>query len=317
MPASTDHTLARALVVATILGFLAWPSALRAELAAAKITIESWVRPPGDAEAVEAGTLPRTKVDLDSLPLTQARRFDAQYGKQLWFEGVPLTTLLTRLGPPASVDLALLHFANGMVVPLPFRDPTVLSRLEPFIALRTRTSAGAPFASEFPPLTRKAREYADVPLTRFSANKMVVTRLWHPAIGDKVQADFSPWTFVDSLVAVEFVEAAPYYKQFDVDSRSDAQAGLTLFRQTCQFCHGARKVGAKFGWDFVEPAPLYSYRKGGTRLYYHVHFRRYDAIERGQHMPALKFMTQADAGTLWQWLKAIGTRPMLAYSPSH
>jgi hypothetical protein len=52
------------------------------------------------------------------------------------------------------------------------------------------------------------------------------------------------------------------------------------------------------------------------RLYYHVHFRRYDAIARGQQMPALKSMNEADAANLYQWLKALGTKPMPAYAPT-
>jgi mono/diheme cytochrome c family protein len=315
MPARTVHPRTRAAFLAIVVGSPGAAFAAGAD-APAKISIESWVRPAGDAAAVEAGTLQRTTVDLHSLALTEGRRFDAQYGKYLWFEGVPLTVLLARLEPPASVDLALLHFANGMVVPLPLRNQQVLDQLDPFIALRMRASPRGPYQTALPPLTRKARDYVDVPVTRFSGNKMVVARLWHPAVADRAQADFSPWAFVDTLVAVELVAAAPYYKQFDVDSGSESRAGLALFQQTCQFCHGARKVGAKFGWDFVDPAPLYSYRKGEARLYYHVHFRRYDAVERGQNMPALKFMTQEDAGKLWQWLKAIGTKPMLAYAPS-
>jgi mono/diheme cytochrome c family protein len=193
----------------------------------------------------------------------------------------------------------------------------LLDQLDPFIALRMRASPDATYQAGFPPVTRKARDYVDVPATRFSGNKLVVARLWHPALGEKVQADFSPWALADSLVAVEFVQTAAYYKQFEVDSGAEARKGLALFQQSCQFCHGARKVGAKFGWDFVEPAPLYTYRKGQARLYYHVAFRRYDAVERGQQMPALKSMTKDDAGDLWQWLKAIGTKPMPAYSPSH
>jgi len=299
---------------AMIAGVVGWPGAARAT-ADSPVVVESWVRPAGDDAALEA--FPHAKIDLGSLPHTEGRRFDAQYGKHLWFEGVPLSALIGRLKPPGSVDLALLHFANGMVVPLSLKDQHALDQLDPFIALRMRSSPKGPYAKEFPPVMKRASDYADVPATRFSGNKLVVARLWHPALGEKVQGDFSPWALADSLVAVEFVEAAPYYKQFDVDASAEARAGLDLFQKSCQFCHGARKVGAKFGWDFVEPSPLYTYRKGEKRLYYHVHFRRYDAIQRGQNMPALKSMTEADAGNLWQWLKAIGTQPMPAYAPAH
>jgi mono/diheme cytochrome c family protein len=302
-------------LLAIVAGAAAWPGTARAA-GENQMIVESWVRPAGDAAALEMPSHQRTKVDLASLGRTEGRRFDAQYGKYLWFEGVPLSSLLARLGPPASVDLALLHFANGMVVPLPLQNRQVLDQLDPFIALRMRSSPKATYGTEFPPLKKRASDYADVRTTQFSGNKLVVARLWHPALGEKVQADFSPWALADSLVAVEFVESGPYYKQFDVDASPEARAGLDLFRKSCQFCHGARKVGAKFGWDFVEPTPLYTYRKSEKRLYYHVHFRRYDAVARGQNMPALKSMTEADAGNLWQWLKVMGTKPMPAYAPS-
>lgn len=305
------------VLVVSVVGFLAWPALASAAPAEDKVLVESWVRPPGDGAAFEAATFPRTKVDLGSFARSEGRRFDSQYGKYLWFEGLPLAALIARLQPPPSVDLALLHFANGMVVPLPIKDRHALEQLDPFIALRMRSSPKAPYGAEFPPLVKRARDYADVRATQFSGNKLVVARLWHPALAEKVQADFSPWALADSLVAVEFVETAAYYKQFDVDDSAQTRAGLELFRGSCQFCHGARKVGAKFGWDFVEPTPLYTYRKGEKRLYYHIHFRRYDAVARGQSMPALKSMTEADAGNLWQWLKAIGTKPMPAYAPGH
>jgi mono/diheme cytochrome c family protein len=300
---------------AIVAGALAWPAAARAATEN-QIIVESWVRPAGDAAALETAAFQRSKVDLSSLAHTEGRRFDAQYGKYAWFEGVSLSSLIASLKPPASVDLALLHFANGMAVPLSLGDKQALDQLDPFIALRMRSSPKAPYRAEFPPLLKRAADYADVRGTQFSGNKLVVARLWHPALGEKVQADFSPWALADSLVAIEFVQSAPYYKQFDVDTSDEVRAGLDLFRKSCQFCHGARKVGAKFGWDFVEPTPLYTYRKGEKRLYYHVHFRRYDAVARGQSMPALKSMTEADAGKLWQWLKAIGTKPMPAYAPA-
>jgi mono/diheme cytochrome c family protein len=304
------------VLVAIAAGCLSGPAAA-VEKPAAKIIVEGWVRPAGNADATEASTGARVGIDLASLPVTRGRRFDAQLDKYLWFEGVPVATVIAQLKPADAVDLALLHFSNGMTVPLPFRDKRVMDQLDPFIALGARAVADGPYRAELPPLVRKGSAFADAPAIHFSGNKVVVARLWHPAVGDAIQADFSPWAFVDSLVGVELVEAAPYYRQFDVDSKPEARTGLALFQQSCQFCHGARKVGAKFGWDFVEPTPLYSYRKGGTRLYYHVHFRRYDAVQRGQNMPALKSMTKGDAENLWQWLAAIGTRPMPPYTPGH
>jgi hypothetical protein len=29
-------------------------------------------------------------------------------------------------------------------------------------------------------------------------------------------------------------------------------------------------MGAKFGWDFVDPTPIYTYQKASRNLFYHV-----------------------------------------------
>jgi mono/diheme cytochrome c family protein len=90
--------------------------------------------------------------------------------------------------------------------------------------------------------------------------------------------------------------------------------GLAVFQQSCQFCHGVRKVGAKFGWDFVDPTPIWSYHKPPKTLFLHVAYKPLDAAERGLMMPAMSFMSQDDAALLWQWLKAVATNPMAAYA---
>ena len=125
---------------------------------------------------------------------------------------------------------------------------------------------------------------------------------------------FSPWKHVDSLTGIELVSAKAYYAQLDVDPDPKVRAGFRLFQQSCQFCHGARKVGAAFGWDFVEPTPIYSYR-GGKNLFYHVKYKPLDATAKGLLMPALSYMTEEDAAALSRWLRAVATKPMPSYAP--
>ena len=148
----------------------------------------------------------------------------------------------------------------------------------------------------------------------FTGNKIVVAEKWHPAVPEAAQPEFSPWNHTDTLVGIELVAARPYYRQFDVDGDSRVQRGLALYRQSCQFCHGARRVGAKFGWDFVEPLPIYSYHKPVRNLFYHVAYKPQDAAQRGLMMPAVKFMTEGDSALLWRWLRAVATKPMPAYA---
>ena len=105
--------------------------------AAAQTSIEVWVRTAGSygTGSVEpAKTAPKT-VPIDKLPQKQLQRSDVQYGKTAYYRGVLLRDVIAQYNPPANVDLLLLRFRNGMVVPLPLRDEAWLKRLRPFVAL--------------------------------------------------------------------------------------------------------------------------------------------------------------------------------------
>jgi mono/diheme cytochrome c family protein len=271
--------------------------------------IEVWTRSAGATGDDEPAQV--TAIPITSFRLRTFERNDVQYDKKLVFRGFPLAEVIDRAKPPAGTDLALLHFSNGMAIPLPFRDAAAMKRLDPILAVGVVTG-GKP--SPLPVVTRKAREYVDIPSIAFDGNKVVVADSWHPMLAPDTKG-WSPWRNASSLAAVEFVTAEPYYAQFDVGTTPLARAGLTLFKENCQFCHGARKVGAKLGWDFVEPMPLYTWRGSSHQLYMHIAFRRLDAPERNQMMPALKHMSEDDAIKLWKWLEAIGTSPMRPYAP--
>jgi len=271
--------------------------------------IEVWTRAAGATGDDEPGRV--TPLPISSFRMRPFERTDVQYEKKLAFKGFPVSDIIQRAQPPAETDLAILHFANGMAIPLPFRDAAVMKRLDPMVAVAL---AGEGKAGALPPVTRRVREYVDVPTVAFNGNKVVVADDWHPMTSADAK-DWSPWRNASSLAAVEFVVAAPYYAQFDVGKSEPVQAGFALFKQNCQFCHGARKVGAKFGWDFVEPTPLFAWRGSSRQLYMHVAFRQLDAPERKLMMPALKHMTEADAGKLWKWLEAVGTTPLRPYAP--
>ncbi|MES1205380.1 MAG: c-type cytochrome [Pseudomonadota bacterium] len=274
--------------------------------------IDLWVRGPGKS----ADDTPRgrsLKVDLDKLPLVDIARFDVQYARSRPYRGIALGAVIERLSPEASLDLAILHFANGMAVPLPFRDAATMRRLDPFVARGMGAKSKDPIQIGVFPGIPKRNARADARPIAFAGNKIVVAGLWHPALGDQEKPVFSPWSHTDTLTSIEFVESKPYYGQFNVDADAQVQRGLGLFQGSCQFCHGARKTGARFGWDFVEPMPMYTYRKS-MNLFYHVAYKPIDAAEKGLMMPAMRFMTQDDAAALWQWLRAVATKPMPAYT---
>lgn len=284
--------------------------------AAAQTNIEVWVRTAGSygTGSVEpAKTAPKT-VSIDKLPQKQLQRSDAQYGKTAYYRGVLLRDVIAQYNPPANIDLLLLRFRNGMIVPLPFRDDKTVSRLEPMIALSMSASAEGPYSSDFPPITSQTEGYADLRQVAFSGNKVVVKDRYHPEVAEVAQATFSPWSLPDSLVGIEFVESAAYYRQFLPNP--EVRAGLELFRGSCQFCHGVRKVGARFGWDYAQPIELHTYHSDPARLYYHIRYRvEYKAT--WSQMPALKHITEEQAGLIWQWMRSVSTAPITRYTPTH
>jgi hypothetical protein len=239
-----------ALLASNPTSSFAWAAAPNATPSA---TIDVWQR---KASSGAAGRKDVKALDLDALSVSEIRRPDIQYGGWFSYRGVALQTLIDRYAAPPEADLALLHFANGMQVPYAFRDAALVKQLDLFVARGMRPAPGAPFATgSFPSISRPREGFVDVRPITFGANKLVVSGRAHPAVPKEAEPTFSPWMHVDSLTGIELVSSKAYYAQFDVDASADVRAGLRIYTQTCQFCHGARGVGAAFGWDFVEPIP--------------------------------------------------------------
>lgn len=311
--AASLYRLCRVSALALLLPLEAQAAPPAAPPAAAPPTIEIWSRAPG-AYGTGADPAPRDlrRVNLSTLPQTEVRQQDVQYGALTFARGVPLRTVIAQHPAAATAGVALLRFHNGMIVPLPLRDDRWQERLRPFLALAIAPAGGAPQPGVFPPVSYRGMEgdYADVRPIKFAGNKLLISDRAHPAVPERHVAQFSPWGYVDSLAGIELVDGKAYDRQFEPSPQT--QAGAALFHESCQFCHSARKVGARFGWDFVEPIPIYSYRRTEAKLYYHI---RYRATERGQQMPSLKHLAEAEAGALLLWLRAVATDPMPAYQP--
>jgi mono/diheme cytochrome c family protein len=276
---------------------------------AAKVQV--WVLSPG-VYGGDAEPPPTTmkNIELDTLPQKQVQRNDAQYGGSFHYRGVPLRELVRHYGPPAQADLMLLYFRNGMVVPLPFRDTSVMARLDPFVALEMGTTAQGPFSPRFPLISKHFDKYADIPQVMFSGNKLVVNKLWHPDVPE--QATFSPWAMVDSLFGIGFAERRAYYDQFDPSP--DTRSGFEIYRQSCQYCHGVNKTGAHFGLDFGRSIAHHPSQSSAMQLYYHTQYRLGPRVPLAQ-MPVLKHVSEQQATQLWQWLRAVSTAPPRPYSP--
>lgn len=285
--------------------------------AAPASTVDVWVRTPGSygTPGAEPAKTNLRKLEIGALAQQQITRSDVQYdGQEALYRGVALRDIIAQYRPPAETDLLLLHCRNGMIVPLPFRDARTMDRLDPFVALAMRSTPQAPLSSAFPPVSRHIEGYADIRQVTFADNKLVVKDRFHPDVPIAAQEQFTPWARIDSLVGIEFAEEAAYYRQFIPSA--DVRSGAALFRESCQFCHGVHKVGARYGWDYAQPLELHTYRSDASKLYYHIRYRvEYRAT--WQQMPALKHVSEKDAGLLWDWMRAVSTAPINRYSPTH
>jgi mono/diheme cytochrome c family protein len=300
------------LLAAVLPSAIVSPAAADAQSESALVTVGVRKTGAGGGDGLPE-MAPATRIDLDSLPLVEVERFDAQYGSPGTFTGVPLEALIARIQVPTHADLALLHFANGVVVPLAYRDRAVMKRLQPFVARGMHLPDSGMTLGKFRPVTSAVRGFLDVPLIEFAGNKLVVAERWHPDVPARAERDLSPWVHVDSLVAIELVNAAAYTFMFPVVKKT--APGLALFRESCQFCHGVRQVGAKFGMDFVDPVPVHQWPNIERRFYWHVRYRHPDPLVRGEMMPALKYMSEREAAAVWSWLRSAAEQPLRPYRP--
>jgi mono/diheme cytochrome c family protein len=293
----------RAVLAAFGLAVLA-PSA-RAELAL-------WVRAPEGKEPTVQ------KIAWESLSLVERELVDPQYGgRTARYRGVELQALLERFAPGKSEDTAVLHFDNGMRVPVPFRDAAAMSKLGIFVARQVELAGagGEPrrWTELFPPLGKAGAEQRDRRPITFHGNKLVVRTLWHPAVDPRAQPHFSPWQHVDSLAGIELVKKAAYDRQFRARAPAAAR-GQAVFAGRCEFCHGVRDVGATYGWDFASPVPLHKHRDA-QNLVLHVRYRELDAPEKGLMMPSFPELTEKDVAALWTWMEAIAREGPKPYAP--
>jgi hypothetical protein len=101
-----------------------------------------------------------------------SQRFDAQYGASYAFRGIALTTVIASFAPDPALDVAILHFANGMAVPVPFRDVAAMKRLDPFIARGMETHPKGPVrANFFPDIRRKGATEDPRPIVKKDPNE--------------------------------------------------------------------------------------------------------------------------------------------------
>lgn len=315
------------LVVAVVLGFHVFSNKTIAE----KLKIESltppspaevidvWVRHPGLYDSkVKPQPLHKKTFWWKKLKTRSTRLFDHQYQKKMTYLGIQVSDILKAYKTPSSLDLALLHFANGMRVPFPLKPYALRERkLHVFIAIAYKQ--GKRWSRDFPEIRRDPvlPIYRDLRPIQFKGNKVVVADEWHPDVLEHIAGNIKLWNQVDTLTGIELVHAKAYYQQFLPKPTNDerVQKGWLMYKGTCHFCHSVREVGGRYGIDFVQPLALYLYAWNTKELHYHITYKPVDAISRGIMMPAIKDMPQSQVEYLWHWVKQIATTPMHPYTP--
>lgn len=268
--------------------------------------IAVWRKPPAGAKAAPV------IVGWSSLKLEDRTSVDVQLGGERTFRGVSLKTILTVAAQrTAAEDTALLHFKNGMLVPVPL-DEAMLARLDLFVARAIKDGTGK-FQERFDNVVHERSPWMEQRAITFGTNKLVAKDPFHPALG-ATTTKFTPWAHVDTLTGVELVNGAAWGRTLRVSEDPRVLQGVGVFEQRCQFCHGVRGTGSSFGWDFVKPIPVHTWRDAESLLY-HVKFRKLTGAEQGLLMPPQPDTTIDEVRALWEWMKAVSAAELRPYAP--
>ncbi len=235
---------------------------------------------------------------------------DSQVGGERTYRGVDLDYVLRRSGHRTG-DTLLLRFVNGMVVPVPRAE---LKVLDLFVATAVKDDEGK-WTSRFPSVKKSESVAVDPRPVVFQANKIVSSGPGLPGLLDPSGDGFSPWKYVDTLVAIEVVDQVAWEAQFVAprpakeDIANLVVRGREVYLRACQHCHSVRDVGATYGWDFLVPLPMHSLKKPRD-LYEHVTMAPFDKVESGLMMPEQK-LTKEDVAAVWAWNKMLSKSDQL------
>lgn len=277
-----------------LISFIVLSSSTRVGLAS---SLDIWERQAG--EYGDGGEVERGKVvslDLGIIKTKERKLNDLQYRRENTYQAFPLAEIIAKARTLFQRgDMAILHFKNGMTIP--WTD----QRKNEHLFLATKIKDDKAWATTFPEVNKFHDYYKDPRPIKFSGNKVVlsVSALKLPEPDEALP--FSPWLHTDSLLGIEFVQMNAYENQFDYGE--NVAEGQAVFLSRCLYCHGVRRIGATFGWDFVHPTPIYLKRQK-TDLFYHVKYPKADALRRGLMMPNQIDFTEKNASDLWDFMKA-------------
>jgi hypothetical protein len=279
--------------------------------------ISVWTRRAGDyRDGGEPGRAAEKRLLIKEAKTSERKLFDVHYGKSARYRAVNLNDLIRSHDPGASADLVILHFKNRMLIPVS-KDMLMERGGDKALWLATEIfddQAGG-WRSKFPEVARPDERYRDPMPIRFDGHKLVVGKQWRtPRSG--VKDAFVAWRHADTLVGIEFANERSYSRQFlpVKQQRPQDTAGWEIYLTRCQFCHSVRQVGARYGWDFVTPLPIYE-KRSVESLFLHVQVEKQDAMQMGTRMPHQPDFSPREAEELWSWLRSVAKSSLRTYEP--
>ncbi len=276
-------------------------------------SIKMWTRRPGDyRDGNDIQPMHEKILDMGKLPVKKHTAFDSQYGKKNRYQAVSLFTLIGDDSASSDNDLLLLHFHNKMIIPI-FRNDRMAANA---ILIATAIEVDGKWTSEFPLVERDDPVYRDPRPIKFCGNKIIVSDPKGIKIAEQATSpkSFTPWRHIDSLTGVELANSSAYYRQFDVSTTPQGSEGFQVYKNRCQFCHGAQQVGAGLGWDYAGPIAAYAKRPPESLLL-HVKYEKAQKFGLGIIMPSQPDITESEAKRLWIWLRDVATKKLKPYSP--
>lgn len=277
-------------------------------------SIKTWTRRAGDYRGGnEVARLNEASIQLVNLKAKARLLFDAQYQEKKEFKAVSINELLASTEKSSSTNMVLLHFRNKMILPLSVSE---LGHLKDKIYMATAIKAEKAWTTDFPIVQREDPMWRDPRPIRFCASKIVVPDPWAFRLAGQNTTikSFSPWQYVDTLVGIEFVNREAYFAQFAVGQSPLANEGFQVFKNRCQFCHGAQQVGASMGWDYAGPIPAYEKRQPDSLLL-HVKYEKAEKFSLGTIMPAQSDMQMQESKAMWNWLRDVAKFEVRPYLP--
>lgn len=276
-------------------------------------SISLWTRMKGDyTNGKVHGKVKPIKINLDALKLEKRTIKDVHYNKDKTYLGVPVLDLITTYKPSLKLNLALLHFANGIIYPIRLEERQAIEHI--FVA--KKMLQGKKFVAKFPnaSLTQSIRGKKREIKIQFTTSKIAAPKNWLLLGKNKepIHKHFNPIQHADRLVGIEFADAEAYYNQFKVADVQGYFYGRVSYIGRCQYCHSVRGIGPKFGRDFVQGTPIYQSIKPIDL------FRQVKRPDRGvsaQLMPHQPDFTISEAKDLWRWLRDVTDRELLPYNP--